>query len=738
MLQHTRIRRLPGISMLLFFFAFAGSASAQRQIITSYNDTNTLACNIKALLDTYHEELIHDHTLDTINPSNTFAQAYIHNAANFLPWHRYYIHKMEKYLHETYYYTNPEMFPLPYWSPFTRIPNPFFQHGPGPANLPICDRADDIPSGIHAMTLLPLQNQTITSNVNFTSNLNSIWGAQSPSTFYTNLYSASPTLCNYPTYKRLGRILGPGAGPHGRVHVAVGGALGGSFHEAPGASLFSIWHGYIDKIWHDWEGSCQGLTGADLYIPDRENDDDLTPSTKTGSNAFFNATIDSVGASHPGIDVGIEPNEAPGGYPMWVSDDIWVRNQDDGIQFQEHENPNYVSAAPVYVYVRVRNRGNATSSGNEELKLYWSKAGSGLGWSADWDGSNNVCGYPSGGQIGAAQSVTPLIAEGSKIYKFVWTPPNPNHYTCILGWDSWHFCLLARITDPTLPNDGMTTPETGDVYANTYNNNNIAWKNISVIYVSGLKPHGGFDHATVGIKAHPLTIKENLPTAIRLLVPYEVTPHQISTNILDFAKIEVTLDPELYEIWRAGGGKLTGLRETGDRVFQVMEPRASFDNLFLKEDATYSVNTAFTNLDKQPSEFHQVFKYDLVQTDYRRTIGGERFMVDFRPHDVKDPENPGKLAKLKVPEIKAAKNSISVMPNPTNGQLTILIRNKTNLKAGVVTIINASGKTVLNRSVSLVDGDNTFQLDLGSLPTGMYYAWLKSGNAIEKVKFIKE
>ncbi|MBW6537843.1 MAG: S8 family serine peptidase, partial [Mariniphaga sp.] len=99
-------------------------------------------------------------------------------------------------------------------------------------------------------------------------------------------------------------------------------------------------------------------------------------------------------------DFGIEPNEAEAGTPMWISPDIWIRNQNDGTVNQIHENPEYSATNPVYVYLRVTNKGEETSTGNEKLHLYWAKAGTDLVWKDYWDGSVSVNGIPMGGILG--------------------------------------------------------------------------------------------------------------------------------------------------------------------------------------------------------------------------------------------------------------------------------------------------------------------------------------------------
>ncbi len=100
-------------------------------------------------------------------------------------------------------------------------------------------------------------------------------------------------------------------------------------------------------------------------------------------------------------DTGIEPNPSSG--PMWVSPDIWVRNDplpgwnprpyDFTLPIGSvggpptwvdatHFNPDYrspLSGRPNWVYVRIRNKG-AASTGTERLQLYWASASTGLIW----------------------------------------------------------------------------------------------------------------------------------------------------------------------------------------------------------------------------------------------------------------------------------------------------------------------------------------------------------------------
>jgi hypothetical protein len=114
--------------------------------------------------------------------------------------------------------------------------------------------------------------------------------------------------------------------------------------------------------------------------------------------AAFSASAQTVYMQDTPADTGVEPNPDTG--PMWVSQDIWVRNSPDpGYQpypFTEgsppwtlpaHQNPVYrdpLDSSPNYVYVEVRNHSQTASTGTERLRVYWAKASTGLSWPTQW------------------------------------------------------------------------------------------------------------------------------------------------------------------------------------------------------------------------------------------------------------------------------------------------------------------------------------------------------------------
>jgi subtilisin family serine protease len=151
------------------------------------------------------------------------------------------------------------------------------------------------------------------------------------------------------------------------------------------------------------------------------------------------------------------------------SPDIWVRNQDDGIVNRVHQEPEYTSGSPVFVYVRVRNKSCAAPIGTETVNLYWSKASSMTSWPANWDGT-----YPAIGNLVGSKIIGNLRPGTDTILKFEWNILNPYMY------QNWASCLLARIENSAT--DVITIyPDRAD--DDVFFNNNVALRNCSVIDV---------------------------------------------------------------------------------------------------------------------------------------------------------------------------------------------------------------------------------------------------------------
>lgn len=166
-------------------------------------------------------------------------------------------------------------------------------------------------------------------------------------------------------------------------------------------------------------------------------------------------------------------------YP-YLSPDIWVRNQDDDLV--EHQNAEYDGNEPVYVYVRVFNNSFKPSTDKDSVSLYWSFGGTVHEWPHVWNGDRtaNVAGNEV--TLGGFVSTEPLpvLQPGqSAIVKFRWMAPDPLKFPAVEfsdGIPQGHFCLLANIVSEQDP-----TEEYDNTHEFVVQNNNVGWKNVSVV-----------------------------------------------------------------------------------------------------------------------------------------------------------------------------------------------------------------------------------------------------------------
>ena len=328
--------------------------------------------------------------------------------------------------------------------------------------------------------------------------------------------------------------------------------------------------------------------------------DGLVPSSGAVNDLWAKDTSD---------DDGAEPN--PSGQPMWVSDDIWVRNDNNGIANQDHQNPEHGSGT-TSVYVRVRNRGcSGTSSGT--VRLYWAKASTGLAWPAPWDGSVTSPAL-MGGEIGSA--AVSVSAGDDEILAFPWSPPDPADYASF-GADRGHFCLLARIETGPAPDFGMTSPETGNLYANVQQNNNIVWKNITVV-----------DEDTDG-RVSAAIVANYGREATKVHVVFRAPRRERS--MLDWGEVWLEPTNELRELWKASGGESQGLEEIGDGRFRIAGRKASLGPIALEPGQLGALGLRFvpTHRERLGAGIVALDVWQL-QADRGEPVGGQRFVVKLR------------------------------------------------------------------------------------------------------------
>ncbi len=208
-----------------------------------------------------------------------------------------------------------------------------------------------------------------------------------------------------------------------------------------------------------------------------------------------------------------------------------------------------------------------------------------------------------GGVVGkpiGSMTIPPIPAGEERILDFPWTVPNPNVYAGIspeMDASRWQFSLLARIEAPD--SDPVTFPETSDLYSNVRLNNNIAWKNVSVVEIM---PYEAL------VMAAGNTYEGEHPFNIR----FRVAPE--SAGLSTEAEISVQLDDVLYSAWQKGGAMGKNIVEKGNKTVLITGEEASLQNLIFTPKETGLLNMQFNFLTKEMTQ-QKEYGYYVIQTD---------------------------------------------------------------------------------------------------------------------------
>ncbi len=304
-------------------------------------------------------------------------------------------------------------------------------------------------------------------------------------------------------------------------------------------------------------------------------------------------------------DIGNEPNTISN--PMWISDDIWVRNTNDGFVNQFHENPEYGQTN--YLYVRIRNR---DSEGSGIDKVYWAFPGTGLNWPTSWN--------PIG-----SQATGTLTAGSETILEFPWNPPNPAAY------GSSHFCLLSRIETSPIAPYGMTFPETSDINNNVRNNNNIVWKNVTIV---------DYD-PNVPIPPVIISVSNMSRQATTMRLDFVAVPNgnvDAQKDVLQWGKVDVELGDKLFTEWTAAKSAGTGITVSKDRATEINieAAKANIENIKLEPGEEHLIKFNFTPTAESLTDKNE-YILDVIQSTFDgktyKEVGGVRFLI--RPRTIK-------------------------------------------------------------------------------------------------------
>jgi len=223
----------------------------------------------------------------------------------------------------------------------------------------------------------------------------------------------------------------------------------------------------------------------------------------------------------------------------------------------------------------------------------------------------------------SAPLTIPVLKPGEAVViQIPWYPPNPADFACF-GPDQGHVCLLARVETSTSAPFGLTTPETNDVYANTRNNNNIAWKNVTVV-----------DNFPGAFRATSVLIRNVFDTRVHVGLRL-ADSQKMGASFFGTGRAFVDLKPELFKRWREGGARARGVRTAQGRPATQLElagPDAAIENIALEPREAFPIDVHFEIPKNYPLRRGAVAELDLIQFGAPgkpdAIVGGQRFVLD--------------------------------------------------------------------------------------------------------------
>ncbi len=317
---------------------------------------------------------------------------------------------------------------------------------------------------------------------------------------------------------------------------------------------------------------------------------------------------DSVG------DIGDEPSNAS---RLWASPDIWIEDM-AGNRVNPYGDDDY------NVCVRIHNRSDSASLGNERLLLNWAKAGIDLNWSGSWTGEEFfICKgkkVPKGGYVGDINGVViPSIpAHSNYVIKIKWHVPKPEDYMgCFaVGNQLRHFCLLARVYDghPIL-HENESSESVKDLVRD---NNNVAWRNVTIL--EGKQNRGA---VSVG---NPF--KEPRTFSLSYSLRYNGLDEQLLYN---YADVYLNMSSNLFELWQKSDFAGKGFKVVDKNKILLTEPIATIERLVLQPEELYLLEAEvnfFTQEEPENNEFmFDIAEYIDDENEGKELIGGETYIA---------------------------------------------------------------------------------------------------------------
>jgi hypothetical protein len=311
------------------------------------------------------------------------------------------------------------------------------------------------------------------------------------------------------------------------------------------------------------------------------------------SEAFSPAS--SPCATTPSGDVWVRDNDmdvgtTPSSNPLYLGPDLWNRTAADGVS--EHQNPQFGQRN--FLYANIRNRG-ANTVVSTTVELWLGDASTGLIWPTS---------YTYVGRV-VVPNLTP--GEVRQVGPVAWSPPAPGHY-----------CMYMRLLSAQ---DPLTSPEGASVMNNARNNNNIAYRNLTIVELNSAAPEvATFFLRNVDAQPRDVDLAIRVPAAL-----------------LQAARVEIAMSSGLHGVWtrrdsttvgltRALGVALippSGPQPPGGPAFASSGPGVVWCGVRLGPLHTGRVTLTFSSARRDT----MTFNVDVEQRVGNEVVGGIRYVV---------------------------------------------------------------------------------------------------------------
>ena len=166
--------------------------------------------------------------------------------------------------------------------------------------------------------------------------------------------------------------------------------------------------------------------------------------------------------------------------------------------------------------------------------------------------------------------VLPAIEPASsQVLVLPWTPPSSADFALVADGRA-HVCLVARVIEDR-DDLGLAVPEGPWLSTNVLNNNNIAWRNVTVI-----RPDAG------GLAASSFLLGHLGPDAACFNLRFDDGWHDGQVALFQPDRLWVTLPPDLLARWQQQGAKAINMSPLPDGRLRVEQLPAELRGLCLQ------------------------------------------------------------------------------------------------------------------------------------------------------------